>query len=279
MRAWMLLSVVVSVVAAGCSDDNTGPTGPEPQIPTNLISTSLDGAVALLWDDNAFAADPNRFQNYRIFSTTYDLDNDLCGSTWSLEGTTVAPEFIVSALVNGEPRCFSVSAVNVDQIESARSAERPDTPRPDARNVVVFARQAQDANSGFIFWADDGDETVQDAELGVVTNGSDPDVDFSVERDGSGRLFLAPVFSSTTVASYGDVADLTSIDIAPISGFARSELEAVPGRGYVFQMPGGDGLFRYGAVRTTHVGQNFLILDWAYQTDPENPELRISPVR
>ncbi|HEX2451278.1 MAG TPA: hypothetical protein VHJ69_09055, partial [Gemmatimonadales bacterium] len=97
--------------------------------------------------------------------------------------------------------------------------------------------------------------------------------------DGSGRLFLAPVFSSTTVASYGDVADLTSIDIAPISGFARSELEAVPGRGYVFQMPGGDGLFRYGAVRTTHVGQNFLILDWAYQTDPENPELRISPVR
>jgi hypothetical protein len=30
---------------------------------------------------------------------------------------------------------------------------------------------------------------------------------------------------------------------------------------------------QYGAVRITHVGQNFLILDWAYQTDPGNPEL------
>jgi hypothetical protein len=101
-----------------------------------------------------------------------------------------------------------------------------------------------------------------------------------VERDGSGRLFLTPVFPSTTVALYGNVPvdDLTSIDIAPLNGYARPGLEAVPGWGYVFQMPGGDGLFRFGAVRTTHVGQNFLILDWAFQTDPENPELRVTAV-
>ncbi len=277
MRAWIVLT---AVLAAGCSNDNTGPTGPAPEIPTNLVSTSLDGAVALSWDDNAFEADPNRFQNYSVYSTTYDLDNDRCGSSWRLEGTTVAPEFVVGVLVNGEPRCFVVSAVNVDQVESPRSVERNDTPRPDARNVVVYARQAQDAGSGFTFWADDGDGIVQDDELGVVTSGSDPDVDFSVERDGFGRLFLTPVFPSTTVALYGNVPveDLTSIDIAPLTGYARPGLEAVPGWGYVFQMPGGDGLFRFGAVRTTHVGQNFLILDWAYQTDPENPELRVTPV-
>ena len=274
MRARILLT---AMLAAACSDDNNGPTGPAPQIPTNLASLSLDGAIALFWDDNAFDADPGRFQNYRVFSTTYDLDTDQCGSSWRLEGTTVAPEFIVGALLNGEPRCFGVSAVSIDQVESARSAERPDTPRPESRNVVVYARQAQDVGSGFFFWADDGDDVVQRDELGVVTNGSNPDIDFSVERDGSGRLFLTPVFPETTVALYGDVADLTSIDIAPLGGFARPGLEALPGRGYVFQMPGGDGLFRYGAVRTTHVGQNFLILDWAYQTDPENPELRLAP--
>ena len=38
-------------------------------------------------------------------------------------------------------------------------------------------------------------------------------------------------------------------------------------------MDGGDGFKRYGAVRVTHVGQDFLILDWAFQTDPGNPEL------
>ena len=38
-------------------------------------------------------------------------------------------------------------------------------------------------------------------------------------------------------------------------------------------MSGGDGFARYGSLRVTHVGQDFLILDWAYQTDPGNPEL------
>jgi hypothetical protein len=38
-------------------------------------------------------------------------------------------------------------------------------------------------------------------------------------------------------------------------------------------MDGGDGFLRYGAVRVTHVGQTFLILDWAFQTDSGNPEL------
>ncbi len=278
MRA---LIVFTAIVATGCSGDSTAPVnGPPLPVPANLVSTSLDRGIALLWDDNAFAADPDRFQHYRVFSTTYDLDNDRCGTSWRLEGTTVAPEFIVGALANGEPRCFAVSSVAADQVESARSNARNDTPRPESRNVIVYTRQVRDAESGFIFWADDGDETVQDDELGVVTSGSDPDVDFSVERDGAGRLFLTPVFPATTVALYGNVpvSDLTSIDIAPINGYARPGLEAVPGWGYVFQMPGGDGLFRYGAVRTTHVGQDFLILDWAYQTDPENPELRVTAV-
>jgi hypothetical protein len=47
----------------------------------------------------------------------------------------------------------------------------------------------------------------------------------------------------------------------------------------VFEMDGGDGFLRYGAVRVTHVGQNFLILDWAFQTDRGNPELLVQNVR
>ena len=39
------------------------------------------------------------------------------------------------------------------------------------------------------------------------------------------------------------------------------------------EMNGGDGYARYGAVRVTHVGKDYLILDWAFQTDPGNPEL------
>jgi hypothetical protein len=277
MRTRLLLAAVMTVAA--CSHDNTGPGVPLPT-PTGLLSTSLDGAVALTWDDDAFRSDPNRFQRYQVYSTTYDLDANTCGSSYTLEGTTVAPEFVVGALNNGVPRCFAVSAVAVDGTESARSAPRNDTPRPDSRNVVVNVRQSQDAGSGFRFWDDlNGDGRVQANELGLLRNGSDLSIDFSVERDNAGVVSFVPVRPNVTLAYFNPqspfVADLTSIDIAPTAGFARGGLPAVPGYGYVFQMPGPDGFARFGAIRPQHVGQTFVILDWSYQTDPGNPELKV----
>ncbi len=40
-------------------------------------------------------------------------------------------------------------------------------------------------------------------------------------------------------------------------------------------MLAGDAFPRYGAVRVTHVGRDFVIFDWSYQTDPGNPELAV----
>jgi hypothetical protein len=273
MRAWWL--ALVAVTLAACDDDTVGPGEPL-EAPATLTSVSLDGAVALTWADNAYERDPDLFQNYRVYSTRYDLDEGLCGTSWRLEGTTVAPEFVVGALTNGVPRCFTVTAESIDLIESDRSPIRDDTPRPDARNVVVWARQEHPAASGFRFFRDlDLDGIAEGGELGRVESGNLGDIDFSVERDGSGRLWLTPVRLNTTVAPYGNapVGDLTGIDYAPISGYDVTPIEAVPMWGYVFEMSGGDGFARYGAVRVTHVGESFLILDWAYQTDPGNPEL------
>lgn len=277
MRGW--LTSVLLVVLAACSSDRTDP-GIPPDVPASLTSTTLDGAVALFWTDNSFTSDPANFSNYRIYSSSYDLDADLCGSSWGVEGTTVAPEFVVGALANGIPRCFAVSAVSVNGAESARSLEQHDTPRPDSRNVVLFARQVQDAESGFRFWDDlNGDGITQTAEVGLVRAGSATTIDFSVERDGTGALFFDPVRAGTGVEFYSDVPveDLTSIDVAAGGAYATTLIEASPGFGYVFEMDGGDGFLRYGAVRVTHVGQTFLILDWAYQTDSGNPELLVAP--
>ncbi|HEY7684198.1 MAG TPA: hypothetical protein VH879_16255 [Gemmatimonadales bacterium] len=248
--------------------------------PATLSSTSLNGAIALLWSDNAFLSNPGRFRIYRVYSTSYDLDSQLCGETWSLEGTTVAPEFIASALTNGVSRCFGVSAVSQEGWESLWSPQRNDTPRPDARNVVVYARQAQDAGSGFRFWRDvNGNGQAEAGELGLILSGSSSLNDFSIERDQAGTLFLTPVRPGTGVLAYGNgpVPDLTSIDVAPVGPYSTAGIEALPGWGYVFETDGGDGFARYGAVRVTHVGQSFLILDWSFQTDFGNPELLRSP--
>jgi hypothetical protein len=42
----------------------------------------------------------------------------------------------------------------------------------------------------------------------------------------------------------------------------------------VFETQLADGL-HYGGLRVTHVGTNYIIFDWSYQTDHGNPELRI----
>jgi hypothetical protein len=284
MRGWWT-PLILSLMAA-CSSDNTS-AGVPPNVPVDLVSTTLDGAVALSWNDNAYTADPTNFQNYGIYSTDYDLDNDLCGTNWELEGTTVAPEFIVGALANGVPRCFAVTARSVQGAESARSGSRADTPRPDSRNLVLNVLPSQDAGSGFRFWDDlNADQQVQDAELALLRAGSATNIDFAVERDADGSVFLTPIRPGTGVEFYGDVPveDLTSVSFAPCipdaspdgcASYSPTPIEASPGFGYVFETDGGDGFVRYGAVRVTHVGPTFIILDWAFQADPGNPELLV----
>lgn len=244
--------------------------------PTDLTTTTLDGSIGLSWPDNAYQADPGAFRAYHVYSASYDLDTDQCGADWQLEGTTVAPEFIVGALTNGAPRCFGVSAVSIEGFESLWAPVRSDTPRPDARNVVVYARQASATGSAFRFWQDaNADGQAQAAELGLVKAGSSADADFVVDRQVDGSLTLTPVRAGVQVASYGTapVGDLTDIHIAPVGGYAGNTVTAAPGATFIFRMTEGDGFYRYGAVRLTHVGQDFLILDWSYQTDPGNPDL------
>lgn len=282
MRGWWT-PVFLGLIAA-CSSDRTSP-GIPPDVPADLTSTTLDRAIALSWSDNAFTADPASFESYAIYSTSYDFDNDVCGNTWALEGTTVAPEFVVAALTNGVSRCFAVTARSVEGAESARSQARADTPRPDSRNIALNVLPSQDVGSGFRFWDDlNGDQQAQESELGLIRAGTALDIDFAVERDVAGSVFLTPVRAGTGVEFYDEipVGDLTSVDFAaciPDSSpdgcapYTTSPIEASPGFGYVFEMDGGDGFVRYGAVRVTHVGPTLLILDWAFQTDRGNPEL------
>jgi hypothetical protein len=245
------------------------------QRPTWLTSISLNGAVHLEWSDTAYILEPSAFEHYRVYSTGYDLDSNLCGTQWVLEGTTVSSSFLVGNLVNGVPRCYAASAISIEGYESLWSPLRNDTPRPDAYNVVLKALDADPVNAGFRFWLDaNADHVVGPGELGLVVDGSGTSADFQVVRN-AGVFYLQPVRAGTTVQSYGlvPVDGLTSIDYAPASGYVATAVEAKPGWGYVFQMNGGDAFYRYGALRVTAVGTDYVIVDWAFQTDPGNPEL------
>lgn len=245
--------------------------------PATLTSISLDNAIHLDWADNAFQSDPSAFWHYRIYSTTYDLDANTCGTSWTLEGTTVAPSFLSGALPNGQPRCFTVSSVSIEGYESDWTQPRQDTPRPDAHNIIVFTAAGDPTRSGFRFFLDANNDGQAGAlELGLITSGASPTIDFTITKDVSGILQFTPVRTNTQLRTYlagAIIPSLTDIDFAPVAGYARTALAAQPGVGYVFEMAEIDGFFRYGAIRVTAIGPEYVIFDWSYQTDRGNPEL------
>ena len=154
-----------------------------------------------------------------------------------------------------------------------------DTPRPDARNVLVSALEVSAAQSGFRFWNDANANGRGDpGELGLVQDGNRTDIDFWVHlRASDSTLWIVPQFAGDSIRLYDStqaVPDLTSIDFAPASGYTRNMIQAVPGFAYVFQR-NENGQYHYAALRVTAVGRRYVVFDWSAQTDPGNPELRV----
>jgi hypothetical protein len=239
--------------------------------PAGLTSISLNRAIQLTWSSNAVDANRDVFDYYRVYSADYDGARSSCGQ-WSLEGSTVSDAFLATNLANGVSRCFAVSAVSRDGHESSWSGVRQDTPRFDARNVLVYARDIRADSAGFFFY----DETSR--QYGLVTSAARAALDFTLERHADGTLWFNPARSDVLMATYGTSAipDLTSIDRAPQTGFASVTIEAVPGYGYVFRTKKADGT-HYGALRVAYVAQNYVVFDWSYQSSAANPELSRIP--
>ena len=272
MRHWWIPALIL---LAACGDDNNDPSGPgiTPEAPATLSSTSLDGAIALVWSDNPFQNNPDIFGNYQIYGASFDIDTGECGTDFAGGGHHGGAG--VSGGRAGERR---PAVFHGDRGQRGRIGERTVAParrhaplrfaqhrprgraghREQLRLPILGRRQPRMARWSWTSWAWCG-------------NAGSPDIDFFVDRDGNGDLFLTPVRAGTGVEYYDEadpVQDLTSIDFAPdfsdAGGYRTSPIQALPGFGYVFEMDGGDGFPRYGAVRVQHVGSTFLILDWAY---------------
>lgn len=238
--------------------------------PRSLTSVTLNGGVQLQWDQNAYEAAPELFDFYRVYSTSVTATRACDQGAWSLEGTTVSDGFVSRNLPNGVTRCFAVSAISRDGHESLWSGVREDTPRFDARSIVLDASDVRRATSGFVFMPGSA------GAFGAVVSDTTVGADVVLERRADGLWFRA-ARAEARVMQYGvaPVSELTSIDRAPATGYGDA-VRVSAGYGYVFRMQYNDGV-RYAGVRVVHVATDYVLFDFAFQSQSGNGELLRMP--
>lgn len=238
------------------------------QSPQSLGSTTLNRGVQLAWSSNAYDAAPQNFDFYRVYSTSWASGAGCDATRWALEGTTVSEEFIARNLPNGVTRCFAVSAISRDGHESVWSNIRQDTPRYDAKAILLDAADARRASSGLIISAG--------GTYATVTSDTAVGVDLVLERR-DGVLWFRAARSETRIVQYGasPVSELTAIDRAPTAGYADAA-RVLAGFGYVARVQYTDGT-RYAALRVIHAGADYILFDFAFQPLAGSTELFRAP--
>ena len=273
------------ILLAACSDDNSNGPGITPEAPASLSSTSLDGAIALVWSDNPFQADPDIFGNYRVYSTSYDIDAD------AVRLRLVARGHHGGARVPGRrARQRRAALLLGDGRERGRIRERPvaaarrhAAPRlaqrralrgrpatPNGSRVPLLGRSERRRRRAVRRAGTGAKRQRSRTSTSSWTATSNGDLFLTPVRAGNRRRVLRRERSGRGPHQHRLRARTWSI--------APRRSRPLPGFGYVFETDGGDGFVRYGAVRVLHVGTTFLILDWAFQTDPGNPELIVRGV-
>jgi len=240
-----------------------------PPVPTDLEAVALDAAVYLHWDDSPSLEDD--FLAYRVYLVSQ--------GEYYLLAETDSPGFLDLLAPNGHTATYFVTSLD-DQGHESDGGEVVDcTPRPDYVGEVMYAHQDVPSASGFRFR--------ETEEVQAVMPGTDPDRHFRLERVGQ-RLWMVPGprarihpesrWSTALKCGPGSDADCESWERAPVSGYATDRIALDPGYTYMFRVPGDDGETRFGALRATIVGvdqddNELIVFDWAYQTQPGNPNL------
>jgi hypothetical protein len=249
---------------AGCGDDD-GPVAPgdytPPAPPAGLTSITGDGNVTLMWRSNR----ESDFEAYNIY---WSFD----GGSFSLMATTADTNYVDFDVRNGETVYYAVSAFDVYGNESDLSIATFDTPRPTGYDVELTDANVSPTAAGFSFAAG-----VQG--WGVVSaDAANADFTFSIgETDGIARLTGGNRTGTrrTLILMWGPTGSFADMNYAPDpadpgSGYLENgSWQAFKGYTYVLQTQEGN----FAQVRITNLIDSYVIFDWAYQTDPFNPEL------
>jgi hypothetical protein len=264
MNRLLLPLVMLGILVAGCNERIAAPVIP-PAAPQGLFSVTGDREVTLVWLANTEAD----VVGYRIYEGP-------CGGL-DCEYTRIAAipvpvgaeyvEYVVTGLTNGRTRFFAVAAVNRAGAESDLSyGDVFDTPRPAGTGLALNNYLIHDTNTGYDFSAFARTDAIAPPA----------DVFFGYYEDTTGLIhqqIFVPDYS-TDIQDAGLVTSLDGVDFAPESGWSPSgTVEAIVGHAYVVWTRDN----HFAKFLVTAVGPTRITLDWAYQVDAGNCELKAKP--
>jgi hypothetical protein len=247
------------------------PGSSRPASPAGPAAVALDGAVFLRWTTPA--ANAENVSRYLVYLTSLDGEE----FTYAV-GQTDGNGFLDQRAENGSEYGYRIATVDTLGHVSNLSAEVFAIPRPDFTGELVFAFADSAQASGFRFQEAEGDNP--------VLAGSSASAHFRLESDGTGYRIVP--LNGTSVVEYGFTSALvcgpgsdegcSAARTAPTSGYSTAPITIDPEYSYVFRVTGDDGQLHYGVVRvamlgTDQHGNDMAVLDWAYQLQPNQPQL------
>ena len=132
-----------------------------------------------------------------------------------------------------------------------------DTPRPEGFGVTLTNQATADATSGWDF----------SAQARRASADSLTDI-YYLSQSGSFLVYV-PDPANTKIQDAGFVA-LRDVDFAPPSGWSADGIvEAIVGHSYIVLTRDN----HYAKFEVKSRDSSSMVLDWAYQIDPNNPEL------
>jgi hypothetical protein len=252
---WSL--ILLAALAAGCNDSSTGPRDfSPPASPRGLRSITGDHEAHLVWLGNTEAD----VAGYRVYIGEPGAAPD---GPYEQVGQTSGTSFTVGDLANGQFRYFAVSAYDRAGNESELSYDTVfDTPRPEGFDLVL---------SNYL---DDPDRAGYDFSAYSVVPFDAVATDVYFGSSNGVHAMFAP-YADTDLQDAGYATTLDAVDYAPPAGWAPSgSVELITGHCYVVRAGANYAKFRVSAVSAGRV-----VVDWAYQIDPDNPELKSRPAR
>jgi len=248
-RTWILaLGLALAALTLGCRErDRIVAIDAAPFRVDGVRSITGDDRVTIEWRENQ-ESDIAYYKVYRNGAPT---------GTFSLVGQATSPPFADLSVSNGVTYYYAVAAVDDAGQESAELSYENvfDTPRPEGTNLTLTNANTNDALSGLDF-----SDRSRQASANIQT-----DLYYAV----SGGAYLVYAVGGTLIQDTGYIA-LRDVDFAPPAGWsADGVVEAIPGHSYIVLTADN----HYAKFEVVSRDASAMTMDWAYQIDPDNPEL------